>query len=216
MLNLENNVDTKKLTLTIVFAAIAIALNPALTHIVVPAPFDPGLFYQVWEIPIVTAFLIISPLSGIAVCLLNTSALLILFPGALPTGPLYNMLACLSMQIGIYASITLGKKVHANKNLQTNNILASIKWLTAATATGILTRTTFMTIIHYFALPQPPPIGFGLNQVLTSAFLPLSALFNATLALYTIPIGWIIAHQVQKTLQPTNIQKTTKTTTHSF
>jgi len=198
----ENTLDTKKLTLTIVFAAIAIILNPAITHLSVPAPFDPGLFYQIWEIPIVIALLIVSPLSGMAVCLLNTSVLFILFPGALPTGPLYNMLACLSMQAGIYATIVIGKKVNAHKNPQTS-LLVSIKCLTAATVMGILTRTTFMTIIHYFALPQPPPIGFGLNQVLTSAFLPLSALFNITLALYTIPLSWIIAHQVQKALQLT-------------
>jgi riboflavin transporter FmnP len=192
--------NTKKLALTIVFAAITITLNPAITHLYFPAPFDPGLFYQIWEIPIIIALLIISPISSIAICLLNTSALLILFPGALPTGPLYNMLACLSMQVGIYTAITLRKKIHTHKKPQTN-ILTSIKWLTIATAFGILTRTTFMTVIHYFALPQPPPIGFGLNQVITSAFLPLSAIFNTTLALYTIPIAWLIARQAQKTLQ---------------
>ncbi|MDR2707850.1 MAG: hypothetical protein LBB87_03785 [Nitrososphaerota archaeon] len=200
--------NTKKLTLTIVFAAIAITLNPAITHLYFPAPFDPGLFYQIWEIPIVIALLIINPISGIAVCLLNTSVLLVLFPGALPTGPLYNMLACISMQVGIYTAITLGKKVRAHKKTQTN-ILTSIKWLTIATSLGILTRTTFMTVIHYFALPQPPPIGFGLNQAITSAFLPLSAIFNTTLALYTIPIGWLIAQQVQKVLQ-LNIPKNSK------
>jgi riboflavin transporter FmnP len=102
--------NTKKLALTIVFAAMAIVLNPAITHLAFPAPFDPGLFYQLWEIPIVIALLIISPISSIAVCILNTSVLLVLFPGALPTGPLYNMLACLSMQVGIYTVITIGKK----------------------------------------------------------------------------------------------------------
>jgi riboflavin transporter FmnP len=194
-------VDTKKLALTIVFAALTIALNPALTHLAFPAPFDPGLFYQIWEIPIIIALLLISPLSSVTICLLNTSILLFLFPGALPTGPLYNMLACLSMQIGIYTTLTLGKKIRANKKTQTNIILNSFKWLTITTAIGILTRTTFMTVVHYFALPQPPPIGFGLNQVLINTFLPLSAIFNATLALYTIPISWIIARQIQKILQ---------------
>ncbi len=56
--------DTKKLTLTIVFAALAIALNPALAGLAIAAPFAPQLFYQIWEIPIVTALLIVSPLSG--------------------------------------------------------------------------------------------------------------------------------------------------------
>jgi riboflavin transporter FmnP len=200
--------NTKKLTLTIVFAAIAIVLNPALTHISVMAPFAPNLFYQIWEIPIVIAFLIISPIAGIAVSLLNTSVLFVLFPGTLPTGPMYNLLATLSMQIGIYAIVIISKKIFYRKNPQAN-ILNSIKCILTATGAGILTRVTFMTAILYFALPQAPPIGFGFDQIVVNAYLPLAAFFNATLALYTIPIGWIIAHRVQKVLHIT-IPKTNK------
>ena len=194
--------DTKKLTLTIVFAALAIVLNPALTGLAFAAPFAPQLFYQIWEIPIVIAFLIISPLSGIAVALLNTSVLFVIFPGTLPTGPLYNLLATLAMQIGMYTVIVIGKKIHNRKNPQAN-ILTSIKWLTATTAIGSLTRVALMSIILYFALPQPVPIGFGFNQAIINAYLPLAGFFNATLALYTIPIGWIIALSAQTALQPT-------------
>ena len=71
---------------------------------------------------------------------------------------------------------------------------------------GILTRVAFMSVLLYFALPQPAPIGYGsygFNQAVTIAYLPFAALFNATLALYTIPIGWLIAQRVQKVLHLT-------------
>ena len=194
--------NTKKLAITILFAALAIVLNPTLTHIALPYPFMQGLVYQIWEIPIVIAFLIVSPIAGIAVSLLNTCVLFAIFPGAIPTGPLYNLLATLAMQIGIYIAVAIGKKICYRKNPKTN-IYASSKWLIAATGLGILTRVVFMSVVLYFALPQVPPIGYALDQAAAIASLPFVALFNATLALYTIPAGWIIAQRVQKVLHLT-------------
>jgi riboflavin transporter FmnP len=198
--------NTKKLALTIVFAALAIALNPTFTYISLQAPFAQGLIYQIWEIPIVIAFLIINPLTGIAVSLVNTAMLFAIFPGVLPTGPAYNLIATLSMQVGIFAAVAVGKRFFCSKNPETN-ILSSAKWATVATAMGILTRVTFMSVVLYFALPQPAPIGFasfGFNDIaVTIAYLPFAAIFNATLALYTIPIAWLIAQRVQKVLHLT-------------
>jgi riboflavin transporter FmnP len=197
--------NTKKLSLTIVFAALAIALNPSFTYISFAAPFAQGLIYQIWEIPVVVAFLIISPVAGLGVSLLNTAVLFAIFPGALPTGPAYNLAASLSMQVGIFAAVMIGKKVVCSKNPELN-LLSSKKWATIATAMGILTRIIFMSVLLYFALPQPFPIGFrsfGFDQAATNAYLPFAAIFNATLALYTIPIGWLIARRVQKVLHLT-------------
>jgi len=194
--------DTKKLSLPIVFAAIAIALNPTFTQIQVNFPLAQGLIYQIWEIPIVIAFLIISPVAGLGVSLLNTAVLFAIFPGALPTGPAYNLAATLSMQVGIFAAVAVGKRFFCSKNPDTN-VLHKAKWAAAATTTGILARVAFMSIVLYFALPQPPPIGFSFPLDLTIGYLPFAAFFNATLALYTIPIGWLIAQRVQKVLHLT-------------
>jgi riboflavin transporter FmnP len=194
--------NTKKLSLTIVFAALAIALNPTFTQIQLNFPLAQGLIYQIWEIPIVIAFLIISPIAGLGVSLLNTAVLFAIFPGALPTGPAYNLAATLSMQVGIFAAVAIGKRFFCSKNPDAN-ILAKAKWGAVATATGILTRAAFMSVVLYFALPQPPPIGFSFPLNLTIGYLPFAAFFNATLALYTIPIGWLIAQRVQKVLHLT-------------
>jgi riboflavin transporter FmnP len=198
----RTNLNTKKLSLTIVFAALAIALNPTFTQIQLNFPFAQGLIYQIWEIPIVIAFLIISPVAGLSVSLLNTAVLFAIFPGALPTGPAYNLAATLSMQVGIFAAVAIGKRFFCSENPDTN-ILAKAKWAAAATALGILTRVAFMSVVLYFALPQPSPIGFSFPLDATIGYLPFAAFFNASLALYTIPIGWLIAQRVQKVLHLT-------------
>ena len=194
--------NTKKLTLTIVFAALAIALNPTFTNIALYAPFAQGLVYQIWEIPIVVAFLIISPIAGLTISLLNTAVLFAIFPGVLPTGPVYNLAATLSMQIGIFAALTIGKRISCSKNKDTN-VLFKAKWATLSTAFGMLTRVAFMSIVLYFVLPQPSPIGYSFPLEATIGYLPFAAIFNASLALYTIPIGFLIAQRVQKVLHLT-------------
>jgi riboflavin transporter FmnP len=192
--------DTKKLALTIMFAAITVALNPAFTNIALYAPFAYGLIYQIWEIPIVIAFLIISPIAGVAISLLNTSVLLAVYPGVLPTGPFYNLAATLSMQVGIYAAHVLARRVTRGKTENPGSQFES-KWVAVSTAMGILSRVAFMSLVLYFALPQQPPVGFAMPLVDTIAYLPFAALFNATLALYTIPIGYFIARTVRRNLR---------------
>ncbi len=199
-MNETSKMNTKKLSLTIVFAALTIALNPAFTYIGFFAPFAQGLVYQIWEIPIVVAFLIISPVAGLSISLVNTAVLFAVFPGALPTGPLYNLAATLSMQLGIFSVYIIAKRVCKGKPDGVRSEL-SPKWAATSTAMGILTRVAFMSLVLYFALPQPPPIGFGFPLPATLAYLPFAAFFNATLALYTIPIGYLIANRVQKILK---------------
>ncbi|MCX8153743.1 MAG: hypothetical protein N3E52_04845, partial [Candidatus Bathyarchaeota archaeon] len=94
--------NIKTLTTTIVFAALTVALNPSISGIGVPAPYAPFLIYGLWEIPIITVFLLINPTAGIMIALLNAAILFAFFPGALPTGPFYNLIAIFSMMLGIY------------------------------------------------------------------------------------------------------------------
>jgi riboflavin transporter FmnP len=179
--------NTKRLTLIIIFIALTIALNIAGPKI--PAPYAPFLYYQLWEIPIVIAFLAIGPKAGTTVALVNTLILLVVFPGALPTGPIYNLIAVLSMLLGIYIPYRLATHGYKTENLgtflQEHSKLISV----SATASGITVRVLVTTVTNYFFLQQPSPIGFSYKPEAALLFLPLSALFNATVALYTIPIA---------------------------
>ena len=190
--------NTKKLAITIVFAALTITLNPALTGIGVPAPYAPFLIYQLWEIPIVATFLLIGVSSGILITLLNTSILLAIFPGALPTGPIYNLIAVLSMLLGIYVSQRIFSK---EQNHSKSSLRKKATTTTISTVFGLLFRVGTMAFINYTLLGYPPPIGYSLPVQVIVGYLPLIMLFNATLTLYTIPIGHIITKKAQDSLK---------------
>jgi riboflavin transporter FmnP len=199
--------NTKTLALVIIFVALTAALN--IYGPKFPAPFAPFLYYQIWEIPIVAAFLVVGPKTGISVALLNTLILLAVFPGALPTGPLYNLIAELSMLIGVFAAYKIATHGCPNENigafLKNHKLGLSI----STTALGVVTRVIITTIANYFLIAQPSPIGFGSffsfagrsGQAAIVAFLPFSILFNATIALYTIPIALAVAIAINSNIR---------------
>ena len=191
--------NTKRLALIIIFVALTTALNIAGPKI--PAPYAPFLYYQIWEIPIVAAFLTVGPKTGLSVAGLNTLILLAVFPGALPTGPFYNLIAELAMLIGIYTAYKIATLKCPTEKIGSFLKQHKLGLSISTTALGITTRVIITTVANYFLIAQPSPIGFGSffsfaglgGQRAVLAFLPFSVLFNATIALYTIPIGLIVA-----------------------
>jgi len=182
--------NTKALTASIVFAALTVALNPAISGIGVLAPYAPYLIYGLWEIPIVAAFLLIGSGAGILIAILNSLVLFAFFPGALPSGPFYNLIAIFSMMLGVY----VGRRFFTSKATQTENV---IKIVAASTILGIVLRVAVMTVVNYVTLPQGYPIGFGLDELaVITLYLPSIALFNATVVLYTVPLGEFISDVV--------------------
>jgi len=174
--------NSKKISVIAVFTALAIVLN--MSPIKIPAPFAPFLFYQVWEIPIITAFLLYGLRTGVLISIINTIVLLIFFPGAIPTGPIYNLIAILSTIIGIIISnkafINVLKIQHDSQKV----IISTI--------TGIIMRVIVMTIVNWVFMPFPTPIGLNIPREAVTAMLPIIGLFNATLNLYTIPVSYIL------------------------
>ena len=169
-----------------IFAALTISLN--LSPLKIPAPYAPFLVYQIWEIPIVVSYLIYGARTAIALAFLNMLILLVVFPGALPTGPLYNFVAVVSMISGLY----LVKRLIPEKTKGKREVLAVI----GLTASGIFLRTVVMLFVNYSLLPYPPPVGFGLPSQAVIFYMPLVGFFNASLALYTIPAAYFLARIV--------------------
>lgn len=181
--------DTKTIALTIVFAALAIALNP----VVVPAVYLVGIYYRFWEIPIVIAFLLLGPKSGVAVALLRALAELTLFPGPVGyLGPLITLPPTLGTLLGIYlAERFLKGKASLDQ-------ISGRKVVTYITVLGALCRTVFVPVVMYpvyrFLLPR------ALSDVQIMAIMPPLIIFSLTLAAYTIPIGYMIARTVSRHL----------------
>jgi riboflavin transporter FmnP len=179
--------NTRALSLIIIFTALAAALN--IYGPKIPFPLYPFLYFQLWEIPIVTAFLMIGPRSGIIVATINTLLLLIFFQGYLPSGPFYNLAAVLAMFVGIYLPYWLSKRKCKAENFGGYLRKHLIVFTAAATGLAIVLRVLLLSVINYFALPQPYPIGLEMPQEAVLVFLPLGAIFNAIVALYTVPIA---------------------------
>ena len=199
--------NTKTLALIIMFVALTAAIDGFVPKI--PFPLLPFLLYNAWEIPIVVCFVVFGPKIGVTVAVLNSFVLLVLTPQYLPTGPFYNLIAVLSMLIGVFAAYKIATyrcpSEKISSFLKTHKLGLSI----SMTALGLTSRVAITTVANYFLISQPSPIGFGsffqfegLNgHAAVIAYLPFSALFNATLALYTIPIALMIAIAIVSALK---------------
>jgi riboflavin transporter FmnP len=198
--------NTKAITLTIVFAALTVVLNPDISKIAFFAPYAPFLVYQIWEIPIVAAFLLVGPKSGLAITALNAVVLLAIFQGASPLGPIYNLAAIFSMLGGIYLAQVLFSKRFSTQDVPGGKRKYNTSMAIAYTALGITFRTAIMAIVNYSTLRFAPPIGYSLPQAaIVSYWVPVTSIFNATLALYTIPIGYFIAEIVKRNFRHANV-----------
>jgi riboflavin transporter FmnP len=178
--------NTKTISLIIVFAALSVVLDVLPVRIAFPPA--PYLYYQIWEIPIVAAFLLYGARVGVLITLVNTMVLLIWFPGYLLSGPLYNMAAVLSMLLGIGIVKTLVARYSPKREETVAALL---------TASGVTLRTALMALIDYVFLRFPPPVGLSYSDELLIAATPLVVIFNLTLALYTIPLGYSAAKAVR-------------------
>jgi riboflavin transporter FmnP len=178
--------DSKTITTITIFTALSVAL--VLSPAKLPAPFAPFLKYQIWEIPLVAAFLLYGPQVGVATSIINTIVLLVVYPGELPIGPLYNLAAVLSMLLGIYIIHRFAAKYFSKRQ---EAILTAF-----SSALGSIARVGIMTIVNWAFLRYPYPVGYSMPEGAITAMLPIIGLFNATLALYTIPLGYFVSRVV--------------------
>jgi len=181
-----SSLNSKKVSLLIVFTALTVFLN--LSPIKIPAPYAPFLIYQIWEIPIVAVSILYGLLLGSSVTVLNTLVLFVVYPGALPTGPIYNMIAVLSMLIGVYTAGILTNRIRWFKGSY---------MIIALTLLGAVLRVIVMSLVNALCLPLPPPIGFGIPSDVAIGLLPLIGIFNASIVLYTVPLGFVLMKAIR-------------------
>jgi hypothetical protein len=72
-----------------------------------------------------------------------------------------------------------------------------------STVVGVIFRVGIMTILNYALLRYPPPVGYALPEEAITTMLPLIGFFNATLALYTIPLGHFISKVISTNIKIT-------------
>ena len=191
--------NTKTIATIIVFSALTISLNPAISKFAIPTIYFGNANYTFMEIPIIAALLLFGPVCGVAVGLLGGASMIIYFP------QVYNvpliMLAILCTEFGVY----LGYKL-VSRQAPKEKLLSAKRVVIYCTSLGILFRVAIMEVVHflfgryligYF-------IGTNLTDPLLFSLVPLWALFYGTQMLYTIPIGYYIARISSRNLRVGN------------
>jgi riboflavin transporter FmnP len=193
--------NTRAITMTIAFAVLAIVLNPAISGVGVPFPPIPTLLYNIWEIVIIAAFLLMGFKGGISVALLNSAFLFAVYPG--PANSIYalgNSVAVSSMMVGVYLANKLTRRGSQAESY------SGIRTVTLSTVLAMLLRVVVMApimyaILHYNIVFVPADVT---ESVIITLVLPLQAIYNVTIALYTIPLGYLIAKVVGRNLKVGN------------
>ena len=188
-------VNTKAITMAIVFAALSIVLN----LVRIPAVYWPGFFYQLWEIPIVIAFLLFGPRIGISVAVLNVLAQIVLFP--VPAGIIaypWALVATLTMLLGVHLAYKFFSSRPSN-----DRPLFGAKPIVYFTSLGIAFRAGIMPFVDYAMYHSllPIVIGRSFTEAYVTALIPAFIVFNITVPLYTVPIGYHIASHLIKSLK---------------
>jgi len=194
--------DAKAIAVTIAFAALTVVLNPSFSGIAVPFPLLTYLSFYIWEIPIVAAFFLVGPKYGFSIIFLNTVVLMAAFPGHPFIHPVGSFISGSSMLVGVYFAYRL-----VNRGLSQEKIFVGNKLMAYSTALGILFRVVVMTLVNFILLYYVGELLVGVELTAASIigiYLPLVVLFNVIIALYTIPIGCLIARTVGKNLKTGN------------
>lgn len=189
-LNIKSSLPrSRTITAIAIFASLAIVLH--LSPLKIPAPFAPFLIYELWEIPIIVAFFLYGTRVSLGVATINFMSLLVIFPGEIQAGPIYNLIAITSMILGLF----LAYKITRSSKRFTNNV-----WLFALSIIlGPGMRVLVMTVVNTALLPFPPPLGFNMPFETVMYWIPFIAFFNASVAIYSILIARLLMRSITAT-----------------
>ena len=180
--------NTKAIALTIALTAVTVVLNPRFSGIIIPS-FVPTLSFQIWEITIYASFFLLGIKIASAISLLNAIIRVAIASGASLQQPLIHLVAVLSTLIGVYVACKLlsQKEVAITKR----------KLVLANTASGIIFRLAIMMPFIYV-------VASLVGNALVLGLIPLIAVNDLIVAIYSIPLGYLIADLVSRRI---NLEK---------
>lgn len=181
--------NTKVLAMTIVFTSVTILLNPRFSGIAIPS-FVPGLWFQIWEIPVFAAFLILGLKASVLIAVLNTIVLQAVSPGVPFNVPSANLLAVLATLLGIYLTqkTIIRKETKEDKDAKLSELFVS-------TIIGSLCRLVTMLVYIYVLA-----VLAGTLQIVVPLF-PFIAIYDTIVVLYSVPLAYAIVKAVHKYLK---------------
>jgi len=188
--------ESKLVALTITFAAFAIALNA----VKIPTIFYPVTAFQFFQIPMIVAFLLFGVKTGVFVGALNLLGALVLFPLGIAGLVTYSMdfLSLIVMFAGLYVA----SKFAISKNESETSRFGKRRVI-ILTAFAVAFRAVMMSLVDYGILFHIllPALGFSRPEPFIIGLVPAFIAYNAIVALYTIPIAYVVTTTVCKYLK---------------
>jgi hypothetical protein len=189
----------KAVAIVIAFAALTIVLSA----VKIPTIFWPQQNFRIWEIPIVTAFLLFGFRVGFSAAVIGIAGQTALFVG--PAGILeapWGIIVVLTMFLGLH----LAKKLSQSRFAYMKGI-TGIMPILFFTAFSIIVRTSIMLPVDYAIYSSILPIVIGVNipNVYIIGLMPFTCLFNVLVPLYTVPVSYLLAKTISNNVKVGNI-----------
>ncbi|HSV50413.1 MAG TPA: hypothetical protein VLH35_08850 [Candidatus Acidoferrales bacterium] len=185
--------NTKELGVIIAFTALAAALN----LVKIPTIYLLYFSYQLGDIILVIAFLLLGLKKGFVVAVLNMIVSIAINPSivTLIGGP-YYLVSVLTMVLGVYLFEKLIRPKIKNKQTGMG------KSTTISTILSILTRTIIMLPLDYYVFGFLVSLasGWSISVAYASvlAIMPLIIFYNITVPLYVVAISYLITDKLLK------------------
>lgn len=173
----------KAVFLIVLFAALSLLLNfygPKIS-----APYMPSFLYYLWEIPIVTAFI----LYGVKVGVISALASVLVPFVVSKENPMPNLFYCLAATISMLFGIGIAKFYVSKRSPKNDLALAAM-----FTFSGAVLRTALVALVFLAFLGASPPLGFSFPEPATAITIINRIVYDFSLALYTIPLGYFLAY----------------------
>ena len=181
--------NTKTITLVVVFAALALVLSP----IRIPTFFWPGQYFRLWEIPVIVAFFLFGFKVSFAATVLYAVGYVTIIPdGSGIVGLPWVIVLMLSVFLGLFLARNI-----VNRNISEID-KRWMKPIVLFTSLGVLSRVAIMPFVDYgvYLFLLPFVIGRALPNVYIMGLMPAIVFFNSVVPLYTIPIAYVMAKTI--------------------
>lgn len=179
-----------------VFTGFALVLNFYGPKI--PAPYMPSLLYYLWEVPIVTAFVLCGIKAGIFTALLSDLVPFIISKERL----MPNFFYCLAPTVGMLLGVGLAKFYASRYSPKSGLELAIL-----STVFGAVSRTIIVALLFLAFIGFSPPLGFSFPEPATKITIMNRAIYDFSSSFYTIPLGYFFAYCLKFCRKPKSARK---------
>jgi riboflavin transporter FmnP len=183
--------ESKKVTLVVVFAALTIVLNSHIPGLVIPS-FFPGLWFYFWEIPLVISLFLLGLKYSTVVATINGLFLFVFYAGMGFNNPVPHFISSLTTLVGVY----VGQKIIKNSSSKTEKI-STIKEVIVPTIFAVIFRVIVMLPVVFISFKLV--FDFTAEEII--AVFPLLIPYDIIVVAYTVPVAYFIESRIKEKIK---------------